>query len=259
MDDLKILTIQSSIAWEDKDKNSSHFFDLANNQAEKADVVIFPEMFTTGFTMNTRLAETMDGETIDQLLIFSKAKKTVVITSLIIKEGKKFYNRLVVVFPNGKVSFYNKRHLFSFAGEHQHYSAGTKQLIVEWKGWRIMPLICYDLRFPVWSRNTMDYDFLVFVANWPKRRKMAWQSLLVARAIENQAFVAGVNRIGKDNNGMEHSGDTCVLNPFGEQISMTKSFEERDELVILEYDLLKNFREKFNFLDKGDKFKIEEY
>ncbi len=258
MDDLKVVTVQSSMIWEDKEKNISHFFNLAGEKTSEADVVIFPEMFSTGFTMNTGLAETMDGETSKQLQKFSATKDVLVITSVIIKENRKFYNRLLAVFPDGKVSHYDKRHLFSFAGEHLHYSAGKEQLIIEWKEWRIMPLICYDLRFPVWSRNTTDYDFLIYVANWPERRRMTWQSLLVARALENQAYVAGVNRIGKDNNGVEHSGDTKVINPFGEKISTTKPFEEKAELIILDYEKLKNFRQKFNFLADRDKFKIEE-
>ena len=256
MNDLKILILQASIIWEDKVKNRSHFFALANEKATDADVIIFPEMFSTGFTMNTALAETMDGETIQQLINFAHEKNTLIITSLIIEEAGRFFNRLVTVFPDGQIRYYDKRHLFSFAGEDKYYSAGSRQLIVEWKGWRIMPLVCYDLRFPVWSRNTMDYDLLVYVANWPERRRFAWQSLLVARAIENQCFTVGVNRIGKDNNGVVHSGDTAVLNPFGEKISTTEPFEEKAELVTVNYQDLIDFRNKFNFLADGDKFTI---
>ncbi len=256
MDNLKVLTVQSSMVWEDKGRNRAHFFDLADDKAKEADVVVFPEMFSTGFTMNTQLAETMDGKTIQQLQDFSTAKNTLVITSIIIEENQKFYNRLITVFPDGKVFHYDKRHLFNLAGEHQYYSAGTKQLVVEWKDWRIMPLVCYDLRFPVWSRNTMDYDLLIYVANWPERRRFAWQSLLVARAIENQCFTAGVNRIGKDNNGVTHSGDTIVLNPYGEKISKTKPFEEKAEMVMLDYETLKDYKKKFNFLADKDRFTI---
>ncbi len=256
MNNLKILTLQSSIVWENKEKNRSHFFALADEKATDADVVIFPEMFSTGFSMNTKLAETMTGKTISLLKDFSAKTHTLILTSLIIEENKKFYNRLVAVFPDGKISYYNKRHLFSFAGENNFYSAGQEQLLVEWQGWTIMPLVCYDLRFPVWSRNTMDYDLLVYVANWPERRRFAWQSLLIARAIENQCFVAGVNRIGEDNNTVTHSGDTMVLNPFGEKISQTKPFEENAELVTLHYQELTGFRQKFNFLADRDFFRI---
>ena len=207
--------------------------------------------------MNTALAETMEGETIQQLKQFAHEKNTLIITSLIIEENNHFLNRLVTVFPDGQIQYYDKRHLFSFAGEDKYYSSGSQQLVVEWNGWRIMPLVCYDLRFPVWSRNTMDYDLLIYVANWPQRRSFAWQSLLVARAIENQCFAVGVNRIGKDNNGVDHSGDTAVLNPYGEKISTTKPFEEKAELITINYQDLIDFKNKFNFLADGDKFTID--
>ena len=257
MNDLKILTLQASIIWENKEKNRSHFFALANEKATDADVIIFPEMFSTGFTMNTKLAEPMNGETIQQLKHFAHEKDILIITSLIIKENNRFFNRLVTVFPNEEVQYYDKRHLFSFAKEDKYYSAGNRQLIVEMKGWKIMPLVCYDLRFPVWSRNIMDYDLLIYVANWPERRRFAWQSLLVARAIENQCFTVGVNRVGKDNNGVEYSGDTAVLNPFGEKISGTKPFEEKTELITINYQELIDFRNKFNFLADRDRFTID--
>ena len=248
--------VQADIARENKAKNMARFFNLSDRKAKDADLIVFPEMFSTGFTMNTRLAETMDGETVKQLQAFANEKNTLVMTSLIIKENQQFYNRLLAVFPDGRIQYYNKRHLFSFANEDKYYLAGKNQLIVSWQGWKIMPLVCYDLRFPVWSRNTMDYDLLVYVANWPERRRFAWQSLLVARAIENQCFTVGVNRIGKDHNDVEHAGDSVVLNPFGEKISNINPHEEKVELIMIEHKTIESYRKKFNFLADSDKFTI---
>lgn len=257
MSTLKILTVQASMIWENKKKNIQHFFSLAKNEAISSDIVIFPEMFSTGFTMNTGLAEKMDGETIQELKQFSKKNNVVILTSLIIEERGKYYNRLVTVFPDEKIMYYDKRHLFTYSGEDKYYTAGKKHLVFDWKGWKIMPLVCYDLRFPVWSRNTQDYDLLIYVANWPERRRFTWQSLLVARALENQCYVAGINRIGDDSNGVAHSGYTTVLNYFGGKISKTIPNTEKAELVTLHKDKLMKFRKKFNFLADRDSFTIE--
>ncbi len=248
--------VQANIVWENKAKNITRFFNLSDSEAKNADLVIFPEMFSTGFTMNTRLAETMNGETVKQLQVFANEKNTLVMTSLIIEENQQFYNRLLAVFPNGDIQYYNKRHLFGLANEDKYFSAGQSQLIVSWQGWKIMPLVCYDLRFPVWSRNTMNYDLLVYVANWPERRRFAWQSLLVARAIENQCFTVGVNRIGKDYNDVEYAGDSVMLNPFGEKISDINPYEEKVELVTIEHEAIDTIRKKFNFFADSDKFTI---
>ena len=256
MDNLKILTVQSDISWENKKENLSHFFSLIDKKAINTDIIIFPEMFSTGFSMNINLAEPMNGETVKWLKQVSKEKDTLIITSLIIKENRNFFNRLIVVFPDGNIAYYDKRHLFTLIGEQKYYSKGKKQLVIERKGWRIMPLICYDLRFPVWSRNTMKYDLLIFVANWPERRRKAWQSLLIARAIENVSYVAGVNRIGYDNNNVKYAGDTVVLNYAGDKISQTKPYEEKVKLITLDYQDMVRFRTKFKFLDDADVFHI---
>jgi predicted amidohydrolase len=253
---LNILTVQADLKWEDKEKNRRHLFDLANPSAKKSDLIILPEMFNTGFTMNTALAESMDGESIVFLKQKSSEYQSLIITSLTVKENNSVYNRLVAVFPDGNIQYYDKRHLFSLAGEERYYNRGNKHLIINYKGWKIMPLVCYDLRFPVWARNQYDYDLLIYVANWPHRRHYAWQQLLIARAIENEAFVAGVNRIGKDNNGIDHSGDTMVIDYAGEKISHTQPFEERAELISLKRENRLKFVEKFNFLADKDNFEI---
>lgn len=176
--------------------------------------------------------------------------------SLIIEEGNQYFNRLFFVYPDGSFKRYDKRHLFSYAGEEKVYSAGTKKLILEYKGWRINPQICYDLRFPVWSRNSEDFDFQYYVANWPERRSEAWKTLLKARAIENQVYLAGVNRIGLDGNGINHSGDSAVYDPLGEKISDIQSGQEAADLITLDFQHLQEVRQRFAFLKDRDSFEI---
>ncbi|RYZ26596.1 MAG: nitrilase family protein, partial [Sphingobacteriales bacterium] len=199
---LRITLIQTELRWENKEANLRMLGDKIRGIQEKTEVVVLPEMFSTGFSMKPEsLSETMDGETISWMKELAAEKKIILTGSVIIREGDQYFNRLVWMLPNGQSGIYDKRHRFAFAGEDQHYTAGTKRLIASVKGWRINLMVCYDLRFPVWSRQAgnngeTEYDVLIYVANWPERRSTAWKTLLRARAIENQSFVVGVNRVG---------------------------------------------------------------
>ncbi|MBC8173456.1 MAG: amidohydrolase [Chitinophagales bacterium] len=255
MHDLKVTLIQSDLAWEDKARNMGIFSQLIN-ACESTDLIILPEMFTTGFSMQAeKLAEKMDGTTMEWMYRTAQKKNCIVAGSLIIEDNKKYYNRLVWMRQDGSFEVYDKRHLFSLGDEHNHYTGGTKKIIVELKGWRIYPLICYDLRFPAWSRNTDNYDLLMYVANWPERRIYAWKQLLIARAIENQSYVVGVNRIGTDGNNLYHSGNSAVINAMGEVI-----WESVNERAVLTTTLSKaeldETRRKLPFLDDKDSFEI---
>lgn len=259
MQDLLITTIQTQLFWEDVDKNLAHFDLKINEIKEPTDIIVLPEMFTTGFTMNPNLlAETHGGKGLQWMQRKAKERNCVIVGSISVKEGVTFYNRLYWVKPDGNFDSYDKRHLFRMGNEHQHYSLGSKKLIIEYKGWKICPLVCYDLRFPVWSRNRKEntYDVLIYVANWPEVRSYPWKQLLIARAIENQAYVVGVNRVGADGNEIKHSGDTCVINPRGELISNTKAYEDVSETLSLSYTYLEEFRKIFPVLMDGDEFEI---
>jgi predicted amidohydrolase len=254
---LKITIIQSELVWENSAQNRQVFLEKIKSISEVVDLIILPEMFTTGFTMNPeKVAETMDGETIHWLKYLAKEKNTAITGSLIIKEGNKYYNRLVFVHPTGEIKTYDKRHTFTLAGEDKIYTAGNKKLIVAYKGWRICPMICYDLRFPVWSRNTDDYNLLIYVANWPKPRITAWSTLLKARAIENMSYVVGVNRIGADDNGHEYSGNSAAYNALGSEISTIEPNKNTTEIISISMDELTKTRNKFGFLEDRDKFKM---
>ena len=229
---------------------------------EKTQVIILPEMFSTGFSMKPeQLAETMDGETIKWMQKVAADKKVIVTGSVIITEDGNFYNRLVWMLPNGQYGYYNKRHLFAFAEEDKHYTGGTERFIASVNGWKINLMVCYDLRFPVWARqqfdedNNFEYDALIYVANWPERRSHAWKSLLQARAIENQCYVIGVNRVGEDGNGIYHSGDSMVIDPLGEMLYHKKD-EEDIFTVTLKKEDLQEVRNKFQFWRDADEFSI---
>lgn len=259
MNDLRITTIQTSLYWEDPNKNLSHFDEKLNLLTEATDIIILPEMFTTGFTMKPELlAEEHGGKGLQWMQQKAVQKQCVVTGSISVKENNRYYNRLYWVKPDGSFQYYDKRHLFRMGHEHEHYQAGTEPLIVDCKGWKICPLICYDLRFPVWSRNTKSnpYDLLIYVANWPEVRSYPWKQLLIARAIENQVYVAGANRVGQDGNNVSHSGDSAVINPRGEIISTTKAHEDRSETILLSYHYLSEFRKLFPVMMDGDDFKI---
>ncbi len=259
MEDLKITIIQSELHWEDGERNLEMFSEKFSSIKDSTDLIILPEMFTTGFTMNAKAcAEEMNGKTISRMQSMAKEKNCVIAGSVIIRENGKSYNRLIWMKPDGTFELYDKRHLFRLAEEHKTYTAGEKKVITEIKGWKICPLICFDLRFPVWSRRTRqeDYDLLIYVANWPERRVHAWRQLLIARAIENQSYVAGVNRIGNDGNAIYHSGHSAVIDFKGEQLNNTKPGEESIETISLSKQSLLDFREAFPFADDADEFKI---
>ncbi|WP_370003234.1 amidohydrolase, partial [Winogradskyella sp.] len=223
-----------------------------------ADLIVLPEMFTSGFTMNaTEVAETMDGETITWLKTLSKTKNAAIVGSLVIAENDNYYNRLVFVEPNGTLTTYDKRHTFTLAGEHKVYTAGTEKVILDYKGWKICPLVCYDLRFPVWARNTEDYDLLLYVANWPKMRIAAWDTLLKARAIENMAYCIGVNRVGLDGNNYEYSGHSGAYDVLGNRMDSIPQSKEAIELVTLEKEHITTYREKLGFLKDRDSFNLK--
>lgn len=247
---LRVTLVQTALHWEKKEDNLKHFDQLLAS-VNDTDLIVLPEMFSTGFSMRPELfAESMEGSTVLWMEKIAAEKNTCVIGSIIIKEENKFYNRLVWVYPNGDIYTYDKRHLFSMGNEHQHYTAGQDRPRVMLKEWVVCPLICYDLRFPVWSRNTEPiYDLLIYVANWPDVRRHAWKTLLTARAIENQAYVMGVNRIGKDANDIEHAGDSCVIDAKGTWISETKPYKESVETLTINLKELKEFREKFPVLN----------
>ncbi len=272
MSTLTITTIQTNLHWEDKTANLRMLEEKINGIQEKTEIVILPEMFSTGFSMQPkRLAEKMNGESISWMERIAAAKKIILTGSLIIEEEGKYYNRLVWMLPNGQFGIYDKRHLFAFAGEDKKFTPGTKRLIASVKGWKINLLVCYDLRFPVWSRQTspptplssrkgagseVEFDVLIYVANWPERRIHAWKTLLQARAIENQSFVIGVNRVGKDGNDFYHSGETMIVDAMGE-VLYTKAREEDIFTITLEKNKLEEVRNKLPFLRDADDFFIE--
>ena len=259
MKDLIVTTIQTHLIWENVDQNLKHFDEKLNLIHEPTDVIILPEMFTTGFTMNPeKLAEDHGGKGLQWMLLKAQEKNCVITGSISVRDGSNYYNRLYWAKPDGTYQSYDKRHLFRMGNEHKHYAVGDKKLVIDYKGWKICPLICYDLRFPIWSRNRKDntYDVLLYVANWPEVRSYPWKHLLIARAIENQSYVIGVNRIGEDGNQIIHSGDSCVINPRGEIISKTLAHQDNAETVNLSYSYLQDFRKAFPVMMDGDEFQI---
>ena len=262
MNDLRITTVQADLVWENKIENLLKFDELLRGiKRGGTDVIVLPEMFTTGFSMKpTEFAETMQDATIFWLKKKAWELDVAITGSFICVENGHFYNRLVWMQPDGKASVYDKRHRFTLAKENEFYTEGAEKLIVEWRGWRICPLICYDLRFPVWARNTknkdsVDYDILMYVANWPIARSHHWRILTEARAVENQSFVVAVNRVGTDANGYEHRGDTSVVDYAGD-ILLRRSFTEGVDTTVLSKAKLENYRKKFGFLADQDVFEI---
>jgi omega-amidase len=215
-------------------------------------------MFSSGFTMKPAAnANTIDGEAVKWMHKLAREQNAAVTGSLVIEQNGNYYNRLFFVEPNGKQHTYNKRHLFTLAGEEKVYTGGNSRIIIDYKGWRIMPQVCYDLRFPVWCRNDVDYDLIYFVANWPERRSYHWRQLLLARAIENQAYCIGVNRVGDDGNGIYHSGDSAAIDPLGEYLSDIKPGESTTEIVTLKKSRIEQVRSRFGFLKDQDDFELE--
>jgi predicted amidohydrolase len=254
---LKVAIIQTNIIWENSNQNRINFSTKIDAISHDVDLIILQEMFTTGFTNQAQnVFESMDGETVKWMLQKSHEKETLLIGSLIIKEGEKFFNRLIVAFPDGELKYYDKRHLFSYAGEDELFTAGNSRLVFDYKGFKICPLVCYDLRFPVWSRNTEDIDILIYVANWPKPRINAWDILLKARAIENLCYVIGVNRQGKDFNNLEYLGHSAVIDAMGNPVLDFEEGQEVTKTIILSKDHIENTRSKFGFLEDKDEFEI---
>lgn len=263
MSSLTFTIIQTNLFWEDKAANLTMLEEKIGKLSQKTEVVILPEMFSTGFSMKPeQLAEEMNGDSVIWMKRISAEKKIVLTGSLIIKENSNYVNRLIWMLPNGEMGLYDKRHLFAYANEHEHYTRGNKRLIASVKGWKINLLVCYDLRFPVWSRqgqnnttgkSSLEYDVLVYVANWPEKRSNAWKTLLQARAIENQCFCIGVNRIGTDGNGIYHSGDSMLVNPLGE-ILYQKSNDEDVFTFTLYKEELEDIRAKMPFWKDSDLF-----
>ncbi len=252
----QLALIQSALHWEDQKANLAHFENLLP-QVQGADLTLLPEMFPTGFSMNPqKLSEHTNGTTLAWLQEMAEKFSTALSGSVIIKESSKFYNQLYFVEPNGHYHIYRKRHLFTLAGEEKAYQPGTEKLVLEYKGWRINPQICYDLRFPAWCRNQEHFDLQYFVANWPARRSFAWKSLLTARAIENQCYVAGLNRVGPDGNNVDHSGDSRVLDPLGELVWKAPAGEAIVHITKLNYQHLQGTRKRFAFLNDQDRFLI---
>ncbi len=256
---MKVAFIQTTVAWENPTENRNHFAKKIMNFKEDVDLIVLPELFSSGFTMHPKaVAETMQGDTITWLQDLAKAKNCAITGSLVIEEKGNFYNRLVFVFPNGDMKTYDKRHLFTLAGEDKVYTAGRDKLIIEYKGFKICPLICYDLRFPVFSRNTAPYyDVLLYVANWPSPRINAWDALLKARAIENCCYVVGVNRIGLDANTLDYPGHSQAIDFAGNTLHNSASKGEVAVVEINKKELLE-FRTHFAFLDDQDRFMVED-
>lgn len=255
---MKLALLQTDLFWENISANLANLEEKIWAMQKEVDVIVLPEMFSTGFTMNAEaLAEPMNLTTFKWLRQMAAQTKAAVTGSYIVKENGFFYNRLIWMQPDGKFWTYDKRHLFSYAGEEKKYKGGNDRLIVEWKGWKFCLLICYDLRFPVWSRNdaARPYDCLVYVANWPERRIAAWNALLKARAIENLSYVAGVNRVGDDGNGIHYNGDTSAYDFLGNPLAYSS---EREEIVFVNLDkkALEEFRASFPALGDGDAFHL---
>lgn len=264
MSNIKVTLVQSPIYWEDPAANREMFEAKIMAIEEPTDIIILPEVFTTGFTMEPEnCAEPQGAETFVWMQKMAKKKNSVITGSIATKENSKYYNRMIWMHPNGEYRQYNKKHLFTFAGETKNFTPGNEKVIVDFKGWKILLLICYDLRFPVWCKNNYspregyDYDCMINIANWPAARSHPWRILLMARAIENQAWVIGVNRIGLDGNGIDHSGDSAVISPLGENFSNIMPGEEKTETIAVPRCQLDDFREKFRVADDWDRFELK--
>ena len=265
MTDLSVVLVQCDLTWEDRAANLDHIGSLLTSVPSTTQLIVLPEMFTTGFSMEPeRTAEHFDVatmETLNTMRIWSQQTNAVIAGSVSIEESGKYYNRLFWVRPDGTFSQYDKRHLFSMGNEDKKYSPGNKIIIEQIDGWNICPLICYDLRFPVWSRNRLRegkpmYDILLYVANWPEIRREPWKKLLIGRAVENQSYVLGVNRVGTDGHGVHHSGDSAIIDPLGNYLQGPK--ENLEELIHFQIDrnFLSELRKKFPVLHDADDFVI---
>ncbi len=255
---LHVALIQSHLAWENPIHNRKMFAQKIEAITQDVDLIILPEMFTTGFTMNaSEIAEVMQGETVQWLKKFSKTKNCAIAGSIIIEEEGKYYNRFIFMIPDGKCRTYDKHQLFTLAKEQEVFTAGQEEIIIEYKGWKIKPQVCYDLRFPVWARNTARYDMLLYVASWPKLRINAWDTLLKARAIENMSYCIGVNRIGLDGKGYEYNGHSAVYDVLGHSVIEEEPIERETILyATLDKSHIEKVRGKLPFLEDRDNFEL---
>jgi omega-amidase len=253
-DQLNIVMVQTDLFWEDREKNLEHISGLIAS-VNNADIIVLPETFTSGFSMNKKIAES-DSVTLDWMKKTAASKKSAVSGSFFVNDNGKCYNRLHFVEPDGKVTIYTKKHLFSLTREQDVCSAGTNQVVIEYLGWKISLVVCYDLRFPVWMRRTPsnDYDLILLVANWPERRSHAWNQLLIARAIENQSYVIGTNRVGKDGTGILYGGDSLGIDPMGKVMARGNPFTEEVVQVRFEHSYLESVRKALPFYDDKDTF-----
>ncbi|WP_298391433.1 nitrilase family protein [Flavobacterium sp.] len=253
---MKIALIQTDLSWENPNENKALLQEKINAISQYVDLIVLPEMFTSGFTMNPEnVAQTMDGDAVSWLKEIASNKNCAITGSLVIEENGHYFNRLVFVFPSGEIQTYDKRHLFTLAGEDKVYTSGKEKLIIEYNGFKICPLICYDLRFPVFARNVEDYDVLIYVANWPKPRINAWDILLKARAVENMSYVIGVNRVGIDANNHDYVGHSQAVDFLGNCIQEPQEIEG---VFVVEFDknILLETRKKLNFLADKDNFEL---
>ncbi len=255
---MNVTLIQTELVWENAVQNRMHLERLIDSHHTKTDLFVLPEMFSTGFSMNPQqLAETMQGETMTWLKDMAQRKQTNICGSIMMNEEGRYVNRFVWMKPDGTFFFYDKRHLFRMGNEHLHYHSGQRRIIIEYNGWRIFPVVCYDLRFPVWLRRTkqFDYDMMLVVANWPEKRSEHWKALLTARAIENQCYVVAVNRTGEDGNAISHSGDSSIIRPKGEWLFRANA-EETVTSFDLELEEVSGFRTLFPAMEDADNFVI---
>jgi len=252
----KITIVQTDTRWEDVDANISNISEMLGKHNRKTDMILLPEMFSTGFTMNApEFAEDQSGRTIAWMLQVAAEYNSILAGSIIFNEEDQYLNRYIAAFPDGSLRYYDKKHLFTIGAEGKHYSPGQFRMVYGFRGITCCPLICYDLRFPVWSRNRERYDLLTYVANWPASRQEAWKALLKARAIENQCYVVGVNRVGNDGLGLHYAGESIVAGPEGE-ILFKADDKEKVETIELDIDHLRGVRTKFPFLDDADHFEL---
>ena len=254
---LNVFIIQSNVVWENISLNLTNFEQKIAEAPKNTDLIVLPEMFSTGFhPFPEKVSETMSGTAVIWMKNIAKNTNSAICGSLVIAENDKFYNRFVFITPDGLLYYYDKRHLFRMSNEFETFTPGTTSIIINYKGWRIKPLICYDLRFPVWSRNKNDYDVLMYVANWPTSRQTQWHTLLLARAIENQAYVVAVNRIGTDGNNFEYAGDSLVIDPKGDVIQQFDLNTDKSGLATLNNELITKYRKTFPVHLDADKFEI---
>lgn len=255
---MNISIIQSDLHWESPSKNRAMFDEKISEIENDIDLIVLPEMFSTGFSMSPEnLAENMQGPTVQWMHRVAISKKVAITGSLIVEDSGKYFNRLVFVHPEGKIEYYDKRHLFRMSGEHNFYDLGCNRVIINFKDFRILPLVCYDLRFPVWSRNQNDYDMILIVANFPEVRSYAWNTLLPARAIENQCYVVACNRIGKDGNGVNYTGDSQIIDPQGKLIICAKPNVNQIISTKISIQEVQDFRKSFPAHLDSDNFIIK--